>query len=266
MHMANTPETKPTDLGKNRTGLQMAPLQAKKMLENTAAVASATFDPLILATPRAEIARMAPPVGTMPPPATLKGMAKSALKALTGEKATVFLDKLGQRLAFERTGVRLYEAVLAKIPAASNDDGTLTAAAVRRIHDDELSHFLLVKEAIEQMGGDPTAQTPCADLVGVQGMGLVQSVTDPRTTLTQCLDTLLAAELIDNDSWAVLIGMAEAMGQTDLAKKFVEALTAESQHLELVRGWITERLSAQLGERISPERLGAGPAHGLTAP
>ena len=59
----------------------------------------------------------------MPVPGNLKGAAKAAVKALKGEKAAVFLDKLGERLAFERTGVRLYEAVLAKVPAARSSKG-----------------------------------------------------------------------------------------------------------------------------------------------
>ena len=60
------------------------------------------------------------------------------------------------------------------------------------------NYFQLVCEAIEQLGGDPTAMTPCADLVGVQSMGLWQSVSDPRTTLAQCLNTMLVAELADH--------------------------------------------------------------------
>jgi hypothetical protein len=48
----------------------------------------------------------------VPPPTSMKGMAKSALQALKGEKATVLIDKLAERLAFERTGTRLYETLI----------------------------------------------------------------------------------------------------------------------------------------------------------
>jgi hypothetical protein len=178
------------------------------------------------------------------------------MKALKGEKASVFLDKLGERLAFERTGTRLYEAVLAKMPAAKLDKGSLTINEMRRFRDEELAHMHLVKSAIEGMGGDPTAQTPCADLTGVHGMGLVQAVTDPRTTLTQCLETLLIAELADNDGWKILISMAEALGQDDLARRFTTALAEEDQHLAAVRSWIAERLEIQLGARMPSTDFG----------
>jgi rubrerythrin len=259
--MAKSHTTKPTDLGPNRTGLQAAPLQAKEMLENTDAVAADPQGATAVAMERAELSRDAPPIGTMPVPGNLKGMAKTALKALQGEKATVFLDKLGERLAFERTGVRLYDAVLAKVPASSTAGGTLAIENLRRIRDEELEHMHLVKEAIEQLGGDPTAETPCADVMGVASSGLVKAVTDPRTTLTQCLDALLTAELTDNDGWKFLISMAEALGQDDLAERFTTALANEDNHLLWVRKWVTERLQIQLGAKMPPPEFGepAGP-------
>jgi hypothetical protein len=186
----------------------------------------------------------------MPVPGNLKGAAKTVASALQGEKATVFHDRLGERLAFERAGVRLYDAVLAKLPASRLTKGTLTVEEMRHFRDEELAHMHLVREAIETVGGDPTAMTPCADLAGVQGTGLVQALTDPRTTLTQCLDALLTAELADNDGWKLLIAMAEAIGQQQLAQRFTEALAEEDHHLASVRGWIAERLEIELGKRL----------------
>lgn len=249
-------QTKPTDLGTNRTGVQSAPMRSAKMAENTDAVAADQRDAAGIAEVRAELSKGAPPVGTMPIPGSLKGVARTAVQAVKGEKATVFLDKLAERLAFERTGVRLYEAILAKMPASRTTEGTLSTELLRGFHDAELRHLHLVKEAIEQTGGDPTAMSPSADLKGVEGMGLVQVVTDPRTTLTQCLDTLLTAELADNDGWKILIAMAEALGQDELARRFADALTEEDRHLQSVRGWLAERLEIQLGATMPAAEFG----------
>lgn len=249
--------TKPTDLGKNRTGLQANPIMAKEMLDNEQAVAGA--DPMgakALAARRTEASAEAPPVGTMPIPGSLKGMAKTALKALQGEKASVFLDKLGERLAFERTGVRIYDALLAKLPAGSTAQGTINLEDFRRFRAEEHAHFLLVKEAVEEMGGDPTAVTPCADIAGVASQGIIQVVTDPRTTLTQGLDALLIAELTDNDGWKTLIAMAEALGQDDLAQRFTGALAEEDVHLQTIRQWLAERLEGQLGAHMPSTDFG----------
>src|SRR5207245_4338025 len=63
---------------------------------------------------RAEEARTSDRIGGVPPPTTVKGAVKTMLKAISGEKATVLVDKLGERAAFERAGVRLYELALVK--------------------------------------------------------------------------------------------------------------------------------------------------------
>ncbi len=249
-------ETKPTDLGLNRTGVQANPIMTKEMLDNDQAVPSNPRGATALAMMRAEMSKEAPPVGTMPVPGTVKGMAKTAMKALQGEKATVFLDKLGERLAFERTGTRIYDAILAKLPASSTGKDAFPPEELRRFRDEEHAHFLLCKQAMEQMGGDPTAVTPCADLSAVASEGIVKVVTDPRSTLTQCLDALLVAELTDNDGWKTLIAMAEALGQDDLAQRFTSALAEEDVHLQSIRTWLAERLEGQLGARMPSTDFG----------
>jgi hypothetical protein len=254
--MAMDHKTKPTDVGANRTGIATAPMRAKEMQEGATAERPSLDAGQALARARAEVSREAPPVGTVPVPVTLKGVAKSAAKALQGEKATVLVDRLAERLAFERGGVRLYDAVLAKVPAGKTQEGTLTEAELRRVRDGELRHMELVREALEAMGADPTAVTPCADLVGVKASGLVQVVTDPRTTLTQCLDALLVAELADNDGWKLLIAMAEALGQEDMARRFADALAEEDEHLVLVRRWVAERLEIELGAKMPALEFG----------
>jgi rubrerythrin len=251
-----TASRKPADLGANRTGVQTAPARTRKMVENTSAVPAAPLEANALALARAELSQQAPPIGTMPLPGSLKGMAKTAASALQGEKATVFLDKLGERLAFERTGTRLYEAVLAKLPASRLTEGTLTVEEVRRFRDEELRHMHLVREALETVGGDPTAQTPSADVAGVQALGILQVVTDPRTTLTQCLDAMLTAELADNDGWKILVALAEATDQPELARRFAAALAEEDRHLASVRAWVAERLGIELGRELPSTDFG----------
>lgn len=254
-----TSSKKPTDLGANRTGVQTAPARAREMAENTEAVAAAPSEAMALGLLRSELSQQAPPVGTMPVPGTVKGVATATARALQGKKATVFLDKLGERLAFERTGVRLYDALLAKLPAARTGEGTLTVEALREFRDEELAHMHLVKESLESVGGDPTAETPSADLKGVESMGIMKILTDPRTTLTQCLDAMLTAELADNDGWKILIAMAEAMGQDELAGRFAEALASEDHHLASLRSWLAERLEIQLGRPLPSTDFGEVP-------
>jgi hypothetical protein len=87
------------------------------------------------------------------------------------------------------------------------------------------------------MGADPTAQTPSADAVGVETMGLLQVVNDPRSSIAHSLHAALTAELIDVASWSLLIALAQETGHEDMATRFREAEEAEIRHLGQVRGW-----------------------------
>src|SRR3954466_9324140 len=44
------------------------------------------------------------PIGTVPPPASVKGVVKTVMQKALGREPTLLIDKLGARLAFERTG------------------------------------------------------------------------------------------------------------------------------------------------------------------
>jgi rubrerythrin len=232
--------SKDTKMGSNRTGLQTSPRDAKELVE-AAANAMPTSDPFVdsAAALRASYVREAEAeggLGSMPPPGTMKGMLKSGVDMMTGDRAHVLLDKMGERLAFERGGTRLYDIVLMKFDALSDNKG-VSREVLQRIRDEEVEHFQLLSDAIEELGGDPTAQTPCADLVGVQSLGLMQSVSDPRTTLSQCLSTLLIAELTDTAGWEMLIELARESGHSGIADRFERAAREEVVHLQQVRAW-----------------------------
>jgi ferritin-like protein len=225
-------------LGANRTGLKASPQDSRALLESLDLQPEPPH-PSIDATAIRQLYReQSDAVGSMPPPTDLQGAAGAAGEALMGQRLHILLDKLGERAAFERTGTRLYDAALTRLSDSPLPDG-MSLDEVQEIRDEEHSHFLLLSEAIESLGGDPTAQTPCADFAGVQGMGLVQAMNDPRATLPQVLETLLAAELIDVASWEMLIELANGMKQSDLASRMETALTAENRHLERVRAWLS---------------------------
>lgn len=245
-----------TRMGLNRTGMQMSPQQSKEMLEGVT-----TLEPLAsetepeepegqaLSVTRLEYIAAADPLGSVPPPGTIKGAAKSGAKMMTGRRPQAFIDKLAERLAFERGGARLYDAVFAKAVAHTNELNTVSANEIQEIRNSEAEHALLIKECLETLGADPTAQTPCADLVGVETMGLLQAASDPRTTLAQTLHAALAAELIDGAGWENLILMARDMGHDDMAERFQAALDTEATHLAKVKGWYTA-LTMETGELV----------------
>jgi rubrerythrin len=225
----------------NRTGMDMAPLSKGEMIGYAQAGAArapesnGAFESVHIA-----YAEEAESVGSVPLPATTQGAAATAVSRMTGKKPGVLMDKLGERLAFERAGTRLYEAMLRKCGAVDAALHPVDVAALARIRDEEESHFHLVHKFLERLGADPTAMTPCADIAGVQGMGLMQVITDPRTTIAQALNALLTAELTDSASWDLLVELARRTGHEDMATEFTAALESERRHLETVRGWLRQ--------------------------
>lgn len=239
-----------TSIGMNRTGVQMSPFDTSAMQSGMpASMTPATpGDDTALADMRSSYIADAEPLGSVPLPGTVKGAITTGVAMLTGSQPEVFLDKLGERLAFERTGTRLYDALITKFDTTQNGSTSMTLADLQQIRQDEARHFAILADAIESLGGDPTSQTPCADLAGTESIGLMQVVTDPRTTIAQSLHAILVAELADQAGWEMLMALAEDHGQHAMISDFSVALTEERTHLARVQRWFEE---ATIGKVIS---------------
>lgn len=233
------------DMGMNRTGIGMEPGMSEEMVKHAKEGGATAGDPHALSAVRHQYEADAPPVGSAPPPPSAKGMAQSGVEMLKGHKPTVLLDQLGDRLAFERTGVRLYEALIDKFDSQGTWDEGPTREELVRFKEEEAEHFAMVKEAIESMGGDPTSMTPSADVSGVASEGIVKVITDPRTSLVEALHAIHIAELTDNDGWDMLIKLTDGMGQSQVSETFGKALQQEQVHLSSLRRWLTSALESE---------------------
>jgi rubrerythrin len=230
-------------MGLNRTGVQMSPLDTAELQRAVeAASPEPPGDATALQNLRKSYFTNADPIGSVPIPGTLRGAVTTVTAKLTGDRPEVLLDKLGERLAFERAGTRLYDALIAKFDSAQTGIPGMTRDELVKIRNDEMRHFSMLADAIENVGGDPTAQTPCADVAGVEAIGLIQVVTDPRTTLTQSLHAVLVAEMTDNNGWDHLITLAQNNGQTAMASDFEAARNEERTHLHSVERWMEEAI------------------------
>jgi hypothetical protein len=224
----------------NRTGIMTNPeLSAELILGAKETIPSSEGNGQQIAASRAEYLSEALPIGSPPLPMRMgeEGAEESLSEQLEG--LPVLLDKLGERLAFERQGTRLYEAFVHKCESMEmEDDGGPTVEELQHICEEELQHFKLLQKAITKLRGDATVMTPCADVAEVLSHGVVQIVTDPRTTIAHTLQAMLNAELADNDGWQMLQELAAELGQTDLEEQCRKALEEEQEHLEKVRGWL----------------------------
>jgi ferritin-like metal-binding protein YciE len=225
--------------GTNLTGLVAAPQRSQEMLTGTEEFPpSSEGSAEDLALVRIAYAKEVEPLGSMPPLVHGKGKGKSAPKAVKGEQLLLFMDKLGERLAFERTGTRLYEALVSKHDAFGSFTGGPSREALEHIRQEEYQHFTLLQSVIEQLDGDPTAVTPSANLHATAAHGIQMVIVDPRTTLLQSLEAILIAELADNACWGALIELAQEAGKDTFVQQFQEALRNEQDHLDKVQAWL----------------------------
>jgi hypothetical protein len=232
-------------VGVNRTGL-MSSAQAQRMLEN------AELDPDGEAADflkfRASLCVDIPPIGSPPMPLSIDAAAEDAAAG----HLRMLIDKVGERLAFERMGTRLYDTLLLKYEASGGFAGGPSFDDLLHHRDEEFVHFQTLSDVLEQLGGDPTAVTPSADVAAVASSGILAVIADPRTSLPQCLEAMLAAELVDGNGWERLIELCGNVGHTELVELFGQCARTEAEHLRSVQDWLRlgmQALAAGLEER-----------------
>jgi hypothetical protein len=232
--------TAPANATGNRTGLSAAPGRSEDMLAGTAEFApSESGDEREFARARTRSTKESDPLGSTPAPVRIDGLLMRVAPELSdGGASAQLLDKLGERLGFERMSVRLYEALIAKFDAATERLSEPSRLQLEHNLRDEFDHFRMLEEAMAMLGGDPTALTPAADLQATMTKGVLEMLVDPRTSFAQCLEGLVTAELIDNEAWDVLLVFTEQAGQPALASRFARARACERQHLRDVRRWL----------------------------
>jgi hypothetical protein len=213
--------------GENHTGIALHPEYVLEMVDGTSEFGpTSSGGPELIAANRVRMAKLSEPAATMP------STPQVAAELLP------LLDKLGARLAFERMGTRLYEALVSKFDAYGTFRGGPSRDDLVHIRDEELRHLGIVHAAILRLGGDPTVVTPCANVQAIASRGIGDVLVDPRTTLVECLDAILIAELADHASWELLQPIVAGLGDKDLEARVREAERTEAEHLTKVRGWI----------------------------
>lgn len=221
---------KPTNVtrpGDNHTGIALHPEMAKEMIQGTVEFGpTSSGGPDLIAENRVRVAKQSQPVATMPP------------KTEVPAERLPLLDKLGARLAFERMGVRLYDALISKHDAYGSFSGGPSRDDLVHIRDEEHRHMQLAEQLITQLGGDPTVVTPCANLQAVASKGIGDILVDPRANFVESLEAILIAELADRESWEMLATSAVLSGQKQLEPKLREVERTEAEHLTKVRGWL----------------------------
>ena len=146
----------------NRTGIMLNPELGAELLQGAKeTVPSSDGNGEDMRLERAEYLQEGTPIGSYPTLVNGQEAEDADESAPDAKGMTILLDKLGERLAFERQGTRLYEAFIQKVEGLPIADGKAPEVdSLRHMRDEECEHFELLQQAIVKLGGDATVQTP----------------------------------------------------------------------------------------------------------
>ena len=157
------------------------------------------------------------------------------MEKLVQGNAAFVLDVLCGRLAFERTGVKLYDTVIHKIERQGEERYHAVLGPMRHIRDEEQEHATFLEETIRSLGGNPDELTSMKQLETEESMGIVSVIVDGHQRVIDLLHALLAAELADNAGWDVLVKLSSETGDRKAKAAFAKRLAEEAKHLLFIR-------------------------------
>ena len=164
------------------------------------------------------------------------------MEKLARKNKAKVIDVLTERLCFERSGVKLYDKVLERMRASRDPTFTRMLDQMQEHRDQEKEHEEWLEECIRQLGGDDRKLTEKARLTTEMSKG-IESVIMNDPEIPHLFQALLAAELVDNSGWDLLVELADEAGDRDALKEFKKRLHHEEEHLALMREAMA-RLSA----------------------
>jgi len=144
------------------------------------------------------------------------------------------IDVLNERLAFERAGVMLYDRILARMRESQDENIRRMLDEMEKHRNEEKEHEEWLEEQIRMLGGSAHTDTEHSVLVSRESQGIIDVVmNDPE--LPHLFHALLAAELVDNAGWDLLVQIADEAGDKASKREFKKRLHEEEDHLLFVR-------------------------------
>jgi bacterioferritin (cytochrome b1) len=185
------------------------------------------------------------------------------MEKLASKNAAFVLDVLSGRLAFERTGVKLYDKVIEKIERNAEPRYHAILGQLREIRTEEQEHANWLEAQIRALGGFPDEKTDMAELEMQEGSGIESVIVDGHDKAIHLVHALLAAELADNAGWDVLVKLADDAGDRAAKLAFAKRMAEEAKHLLFIREVVLRAAETEILGREEPLPSGmAGVAAG----
>jgi bacterioferritin (cytochrome b1) len=178
------------------------------------------------------------------------------MKKLAEKNVGRVIDLLSERLAFERAGVKLYDAILERMRASGDPQIQRMLEQMQEHREDEKRHEEWLEEQIRGLGGDAHAPSEKSILVQAESQG-IEHVIERDPLLPHDFHALLVAELADNAGWDLLVQLADEVGDRDAKKEFKKRLHEEEEHLLFVRKAVEQFAKQELTRE--PQKMPASP-------
>jgi bacterioferritin (cytochrome b1) len=173
------------------------------------------------------------------------------MKRLAEKNPEKLIDLLQERLTFERTGVRLYDRVLEMMRASQESQVLGMVDTMQAYRDEEAEHQEWLEGQIRALGGDEYSESERARLVATESRGIEEVILREDVELQHLFHALMAAELVDNAGWDLLVALAEEADDDDALDALSLRQAEEEDHLEYLRQTMSRYAESQvLGEQL----------------
>ncbi len=156
------------------------------------------------------------------------------------------IDVLNERLTFERIGVQLYDRILASLSRVQGADKLLAEFQDHR--NEEKEHEEWLEAQIRSLGGTAHEETERSRLVMEESKGIGDVILRGEDRLPHMFHALLAAELVDNAGWDLLVQLADEAKDHSAKREFKKRLHEEEKHLVFMRKLVIQETSADVFE------------------
>jgi bacterioferritin (cytochrome b1) len=156
------------------------------------------------------------------------------MKQLSEKNKDKVIDLLTERLTFERSAVRLYDAIVNDMQRSQNPEVARMLSPMKQHRDQEKEHVTWLEAQIRGIGGDSQGKTEMSDLITAESAGIEKVITGDHDLVHQ-MHALLTAELVDNSGWELLLELADDADDPEARKEFRKRLHEEEEHLIFMR-------------------------------
>lgn len=160
------------------------------------------------------------------------------MKQLAQKNRDKVIDLLNERLTFERAAVKLYDAIVQNVQKAGGGEAARLLPTLSEHREQEKEHEEWLEAQIRALGGDAHGKTEMSELITAESAGIEKVVSTDRNLVHQ-LHALLAAELVDNAGWEMLLELADDADDALAQREFRRRLHEEEEHLAFVRRAVT---------------------------